>query len=258
MTAVLADDQSPGEGGVKSVMTALELLESFTGSEELGISEMARRLGVAKSTAHRLITTLCSRGFVERNPRTGRYRLGLQMYELGMLAVDRMSLRRAAMPMLEELRERTRGTVQLAVPDGPDAVYLIRSPGARGLQQFMPVGMRLPAHTTSCGLVMAAFDPVLAQARREAGFPTLTKRTLNCSAAFDKELRTVAQRGYALSIDTVVIGMSSVGAAIFDRNGMVRAALSMADVTPQIKPNVDKIARLVTQAAQVISRRVLA
>lgn len=245
------------EGGVKSVTTALTLLECFEASEELGISSIARRLGIAKSTAHRLTTTLCARGFVERNPLTGQYRLGLRVYELGTLMARRIKLRQAAITVLEELRERTRSTVQLAVPDGAETVYLERLQSMGGLQLFLPIGMRLPAHATSCGRALAAFDPKLAQARRVAGFTPLTSQTINSVAAFDNELRVIRQQGYATSLNTIVVGLSSVAAPIFDRQGRAFAALSVGGVTRQIEPNTERIARLVIHASRVISTRVM-
>src|SRR5919108_4956401 len=155
------------DGGVKALLTALDLLDCFALDEELGVSEIARRLGVAKSTAHRILTTLCARGLTERNPETGRYRLGLHLYELGQIAINRVKLRQAAFPLLEELRQRTGDTIHLSVPDGAEMVYLERLQTLRGMQLVTPFGRRLPSHATSGGKVLAAFAPDLAQARRE-------------------------------------------------------------------------------------------
>src|SRR3954466_11615410 len=77
--------RTPVEGGLQSVQTALAVLHCFSSDEELGISEIARRVGVAKSTAHRLLTTLCAKGMAEQNPETGRYRLGMRLVALGPL-----------------------------------------------------------------------------------------------------------------------------------------------------------------------------
>lgn len=236
--------------------TALALLECFVASEELGISTLARRLGVAKSTAHRLATTLCASGYVERNPHTGQYRLGLHVYELGTLVANRMKLCNVAGPIVAELRERTGSTVNLAVPDAHETVYVRRLQSLRALQLFMPIGLRLPAHATSCGRAIAAFNPMLAQACRDAGFPSLTSQTINSLATFDRDLQIIEEQGYASSIDAVVRGLSSVAAPIFDRKGYVCAAISVADLTSQIEPNVEKLARLVIQASRVITTRI--
>ena len=90
------------EGGLKSVASALDLLDCFVEEEELGVSEVARRLGVAKSTAHRLLTTLASRKLIEQNPRNGKYRLGLHLFELGQLALTRVELRKRSLSLLDD------------------------------------------------------------------------------------------------------------------------------------------------------------
>ena len=121
----------PSAGGLKSVSTALDVLECFAVDSELGVSDIARRLGIAKSTAHRLLTTLCSRGIAEQNPDTGHYRLGLHLYELGQLAQARSILRHVALPILTRMAKITGHTVNLAVVDGPDVVFLERLEASR-------------------------------------------------------------------------------------------------------------------------------
>lgn len=95
----------PGSG-LKSVGSALDVLECFALDGELGVSDISRRLGVAKSTAHRLLQTLASRGFVEQDAESGQYRLGIHVYELGALALARNGLRHAALPACASSRCR--------------------------------------------------------------------------------------------------------------------------------------------------------
>lgn len=110
----------PREDALKSVGEhPLDVLDCFLADDELRVSEIARALGVAKSSAHRMLSTLLSRGFVEQNPGTGRYRLGLHIYELGQLSISRSRLRQAALPIMEDLRQRTGQTIHLGVADGP-------------------------------------------------------------------------------------------------------------------------------------------
>ena len=108
----VADRARPGpsvapkhrDDALKSVANTLDVLDCFMTDDELGVSEIARSLGVAKSSAHRMLSTLAGRGFVEQNPDSGRYRLGLHLYELGQLSVSRSRLRQAALPIMEDLR----------------------------------------------------------------------------------------------------------------------------------------------------------
>jgi DNA-binding IclR family transcriptional regulator len=248
-------DRGSADGGLKSVLHALDLLDCFAVDEELGVSDIARRLGVAKSTAHRLLTTLCARGLTEQNPETGQYRLGLHLFELGQIAINRVRLRQAAFPLLEELRERTGDTIHLSIPDGAEVVYLERLQTLRGMQLVTPFGRRLPSHATSGGKVLAAYDPVLADARREKGFPALTDYTISNRRQYDRALDETRRLGYAASFDETTIGLGSVAAPIFDSSGHIRAALSIVDTTDRMRANAEKMARLAIHASGLLSRR---
>jgi DNA-binding IclR family transcriptional regulator len=247
-------DRGEVDGGLRSVLRALDLLDCFLGEDELGVADIARRLGVAKSTAHRLLTTLCARGFAEQNPQTGHYRLGFHLYELGQLAVTRTDLHQAALPLLEELRERTGCTIHLAVPDGPEIVYLERLQTLRVMRLFTGVSRRLPAHCTSSGKVIAAFDPVVARARTAAGFTRLTSRSIQDAARFDRELATVRRTGYAVNSDEAKHGLTSVAAPVRDHTGRARAAISLVGPTAEVLGAVELHARLAGAAAHRLSR----
>ncbi len=242
------------DGGLRSVLRALDLLDCFITDEELGVADIARRLGVAKSTAHRLLTTLCARGFAEQNPLTGHYRLGFHLYELGQLAVSRTDLHQAALPMLEELRERTGCTVHLAVADGAEIVYLERLQTLRDVRAFNGVGRRLPVHCTGSGKVIAAFDPLVARARAAAGFTGLTNSSIRDAARFDRELAEVRRIGYAVNTDEAKHGLSSVAAPIRDHTGRARAAISLVGPTKEIVGTVERHARLARTAAGRLAR----
>lgn len=243
-----------GDGGLKSVLAALDLLECFELDEELGVSEVARRLGVAKSTAHRLLTTLCARDLAEKNPETGMYRLGLRLYELGQLAVGRHRLRRHALPLMEELRQITGCTVHLAIPDGPDVVYVERLESLKGMPLFIDVGRRFPAHATSSGRAIAAFDPDLAQARREAGFQSSRGGKITCLREFETALEQVRRTGVALQRDEVVLGLTAVAAPIRGQDGSAHAAISLVGLTSDYDAQGGRNAHVVTVAATKLAR----
>lgn len=120
-------------GGLRSVGTALDVLECFAVDSALGVSDVARRLGVAKSTAHRVLTTLATRGFVEQDA-NGLYRLGIHLYELGMLSHARNGLRHVAMPIMRAVAEQTGHTVNLGIPDGADIVFVERIESMDGVR----------------------------------------------------------------------------------------------------------------------------
>jgi len=242
------------EGGLKSVASALDLLDCFVTDEELGVSEVARRLGVAKSTAHRLLTTLASRGLIEQNPANGRYRLGLHLFELGHLALSRIDLRRQSKTLLEELRELSGWTVHLSIAQGPDVLFLERLPTLRGMQVMDEYRRRWPLHATSSGKAICAYDPESAQLRVAAGFPVFTSRTISDARQFSAALAETRRQGYAASHGELMDRLASVAAPVLNGLGIAIAAISITGSEDELGEHGDRQVRLVTTAAKRLSK----
>ena len=238
------------------MLTALDLLDCFADCEELGVTQIARRLGIAKSTAHRLLTTLCSKGIAERLPETGHYRLGLHLYELGQLAQDREPLRHAALPLLEELRMATSMTVHLSIPVGADVVFIERLQTLRGMPLLGERQRRMPLHSTSAGKVLAAFDPAVGLARERAGFPQLTAATIGDLAAWRRALETVRRTGIAVSNGENRPGLASIAAPVRDVSGRAIAAVSVAGPSEFVLEKVDRAGRVVSLTAAKLAARI--
>jgi DNA-binding IclR family transcriptional regulator len=237
------------------VRNALHLLEQFSYTEPvLGVSELSRRLGLAKSTVHRILTTLLDEGFVQKAA-DGRYRLGFRLYELGQLVVSSLELREVAHPTLERLRNDTGETVHLAVLEGADVVYLERFESPSTLRLFGRLGRRMPAHSTSSGKCLLAFSPPeVIDAVVAAGLPRLAPRTITSRAMLVRVLRQVRRDGYASSIDESEPGATSVAAPVFGVDGTVIAAVSVAGPSLRITPeSIPRYSRLVRRAADAIS-----
>ncbi len=242
-----------GTAGLKSVGAALDVLECFATDDELGVSDIARKLGCAKSTAHRLLTTLVTRGFVEQDATTGQYRLGIHIYELGQLALQRNQLRYVALPVMRQVARATGLTVNLGVPDGADVVFVERLENADGIRILGHAGRRLPAHCTSSGKAIAAHNEVANQARVAAGFPPRSRGTVRSAADWARAIDLVRRDGYATSSDASFDGASSVAVAILARKRAV-ASLSVFGPSELVLPKVDQLAVLLTAAANRISR----
>lgn len=240
--------------GVRSVASALDVLDCFTWSPELGVTEIANRLGVSKSTAHRLLSTLKAKRLVEQVPETGRYRLGLHLYELGQLAVSRFDLRAAALPVIERLRAATNLVVHASVADGADVLYVERMESWQGRAFSSKVPRRMPVHCTSSGKAIAAHDEHVARARLEAGLPRRTPRTITDPAVFLRTLAEVRERGYSLNVEEAEPGMSSVAAPVLSPSGSVLAALSIAGPTDRLfADRGERAIRLVREAARELA-----
>ena len=168
----------PGSN-LQSVRRALRALELISESGECGVTELGRKLGVHKATASRLVATLAERGFVERDPITEKYRLGFGLIALAGAAVGANDLVRSARPILEDLAERTRETVNVGVLSGDAVVYVDQVAGTRSIVSVNWVGQRTPLHCTSNGKVLLAFMREDARDRLLAEpLPRLTPRTI--------------------------------------------------------------------------------
>ncbi len=149
-----------GGARLSSVATAIALLKAFSEDEvEIGISLLAKRLGVAKSTAHRLATTLVSEGLLEQDRATGKYRLGIALFRLGTLVRRRMNVSEEARPHLFSLREKTNETVHLAILDGADIMYVYFLESTQAIRMRSDLGGRKPAYCTAEGQAILAFSP---------------------------------------------------------------------------------------------------
>lgn len=257
-----ADPPAPAEGGaehgfVRSVVAALDVLDCFAHDQELGVSEIARRLGVAKSTAHRLLSSLCSRGLVAKVPESGQYRLGLHLYELGQLVQDRQPVHRIALPVLEQLRLNTGLTVHLSTTDGLDIIFLERLQSLRGIPLLGDRHRRMPLHTTSAGKVLAAFNPSVAGSRERAGFAAMTPQTITDVRTWRTTLADVRRQGYAHSNSENLSGLASVAAPILQASGRATYAVSVAGPADQIEPQIGALARMVMVSARRIGQRLV-
>jgi DNA-binding IclR family transcriptional regulator len=242
-------------GGVAVVRHALAILKSFSFEQPvLGVSELARKLDMPKSTVSRLAKTLAGEGFL--TPVTGGYRLALKLHELGALVVSGVELREVAHGKLVHLRNVTGETVHLAVLDGHEVVYLDRIESPNTLHFFTRIGMRMPAHATSSGKAMLAYSPPGALDRVVVkGLPRLTPRTLDSRAALERALETVRTNGWAASVDESESGLNSLAAPIFDYSSQVVAAISVAGPSERLTPSaMVRFAQQLREATADISR----
>lgn len=245
-----AKSEDLGAGGLRSVSTALDVLDCLADEPELGVTEIGRRLGISKSTAHRLVTTLCQKGFLQQIPETRSYRLGIRLHELGETVASRSPLRDHALPLLESLRNQTGETVHLAVPEGSQMFYVERLESYQGLRFSSRVGRLRPIHLTSSGKAVAAFNPTVAEVACANEFERRTPRTIRTKEQFLRCLAETRARGYAFSIEEDEPGLASVAAPVLDRTGIARAAISVAGPAARVAgEHMNQTARRVRAAA---------
>ena len=249
---MVALHSQPVDDDVQGVLNALDVLECLMREEDVDVGEVAGRLNVAERTAQRLLNALCARDLAARNAGTGRYHLGVHLFELGQMASERFPLRQAGLPVLEELHRASGLSVHLTVPDGADVVFVERLHYVPGMGLMKGGGRRMPSHATSAGKAIAAFDPAFAQARRAAGFPQLTPRTIPSTADFDRALTEVRRAGVAISVSESQCQLTSVAAPVRDFCGRAYAAISI--VGPGEEFDVGQAARMVITATATLSQ----
>ena len=240
-----------------SVSNAARVLKAFTPNErEWGVTDLARRLGIAKSTAHRLLATLTDEGLLEQDPGTGRYRLGLIVFDMAA-AAQSVDLHEAVLPPMTELRNRTGETVQVAVLDGREVVYVERLDSPNTLRLFLEVGRRNSAHSTGCGkALLAALPPdQLERTLRGWRMEAKTPHTIVDLAVLRKHLAEARRRGYAVNRRESEVGVISVAAPIRDVSGKAIAAISVAGPAERLEPHELRLAQTTLECAAAISRR---
>src|SRR5215831_982540 len=203
----MSTTRPPRERGFsQSLERGLAVLSAFSSTRPLiGVSEIAREVGLSRSSAHRYIATLASLGYLEQDRSTRKYRLGPRVLDLGFSAINSMELRQIALPYLQALSDATAHTVNMAVLDGTDIVYVERcrsgSIGQREIDLNLHVGSRLPAYCTSMGKVLlAGLDAGQLDERLAATEPTRRgPNTIVGAASLRQELERVREQGLAVN-----------------------------------------------------------
>src|SRR5262252_1670607 len=185
---------------LSSVATAMRLLKAFSEDEvEIGISALARRLGLAKSTVHRLAVTLVSEGLLEQNRESGKYQLGIALFRLGALVRRRMNVSNEARPYLYDLREKINESVHLAILDETEIMYVYNLEGTHAIRMRSDIGVRKPAYCTAEGQVILAFQPdEVVERVTTAGLKPRTPKTVTSAEKFLRELAAIRNRGWAV------------------------------------------------------------
>ncbi|HEY2194575.1 MAG TPA: IclR family transcriptional regulator [Actinomycetospora sp.] len=251
------ESEDAEDSPLRSVSTAVAVLDCFAAEPELGATKVAARLGIAKSTACRMLAALAAGGLLEKAG-SGRYRLGLRLFEYGQLAVDRLLLREVAMPVLGELRETVRETVQLGMAVGTDVLYLERLETAGAGLRFRTDYRRNPAHSSSIGRVLAASDRELTAAILERGLERRTPFTIVDPQRWHRTLIQTREQGYATCRDEYDLGWSSIAAPILGGSGRsgrrAVAAVSIVGSTSRVLgPRKPAVVQGVRRAAERIT-----
>lgn len=227
--SVVDPDKGP-HGGVQSVDRALTVLEILARDGHAGVSEMAEEMGLHKSTVFRLLGSLVNRGMVHQNSGRGKYQLGFGILRLASSIPGRLSLVHEARPVLEQLAEDYKETVNLAVLRSNYAVNVDQAMGPSTLASYDWVGSLTPLHATSSGKVLLAALPVDERDRilKETGLPPRTPRTITDRNKLENQLLEVSRNGYAITREEFEIGLIAAAVPIVNHEGSVIASVSIS------------------------------
>jgi DNA-binding IclR family transcriptional regulator len=222
------------EYAIQTVANALKLLEAFRDEEELGVTELSRRLDLHKNNVFRLLATLQLQGYIEQNANSDRYRLGGRCLELGQSFLRSRSLLSRARPILEDLAARSGESSHLAVMRDFDVVHLDGAASNQLVATGLRIGCRLPMHCTALGKMLLGCASQMVHEefeRAHAGEGALDSRTsatiVDSHKLFD-QARSAAVRGYAIDIEECASGLACAAAPVFGDTGQAVAALSVS------------------------------
>ncbi len=249
---------------IQAVAHAFDLLEEFreSGEEELGVTELASKLRLHKNNVFRLLATLESRGYVEQNPVSQNYRLGIKVLELGQAFVRQTGLLRHSDAVLRSIVEKVNETAYVTVIREGAVVYLNAVEADRTVRVVSRVGHRLPIFASACGKAQAAFwkPDQLDHELREVAKKTSKAYTPNTIVDPEKlreELRVTAARGYGLDNEEYELGVRCVAAPVFDYTGGIRGAITVSGPSSRMtEPRIqNEIVPVITAAAKELSRQ---
>jgi IclR family transcriptional regulator, pca regulon regulatory protein len=243
---------------IESLLRGLQVLSLYNrDTSALSLTEIKDAASLNKTTAFRIISTLESAGYLERDPETKKYRPGLKVLQLGFTAIASLEFRQVARPYLRQLSQDVDETVSLSVLDGMEVVYIDRVRTQQIVGVILGIGSRIPAQCGSMGKVMLAHLPAddLAQRLRQPLTPC-TPHSITDRAAFMVQLNQIRQQGYAFNDEELEIGLRAVAAPIWDHTNHVVAAINVTGSVRTISSQrmVEELAPMVRDTAVQVSQ----
>jgi DNA-binding IclR family transcriptional regulator len=243
-----------GSNSIQVIERLARLLDAIAAHEDpVSLKILSAETGLHPSTAFRILSSLGEQGFVKRTTR-GNYQLGIKLMQLGNKVNASVDLRRIALPLMEQLRDKLGETVNLTVREGDEVVYIERSVAKRMIKVEQVIGSRAPLHVTAVGKLMLG-ELGEAECRsyaKRSKLPAYTKHTRTKITALLQDCAVSAQRGYALDNEEAELGVGCIGTLIHDASGHVVGGLS---VSAPIERRRDEWIAQVMETGMQISRQ---
>jgi len=236
---------------------ALAALASLANSSsDCSLAELCPALGLHKSTTHRLMMVLEQHRLVVKNPETGRYRLGLRLYELGSRAVEGLDLRGRARPYLDRLQEKFGETVFFCILDEGQVFYVDKMESQRSVRTACTVGSRAPAYCTAVGKAMMSelSEAEVSSIVKKSGMRAVTRHTITTAAKLKNELKAIRARGYAIDDEEKEEGLRCVGVVVRTHSRKLSAAMSISGPAFRMtRERIPEVGQALMQAASELS-----
>jgi DNA-binding IclR family transcriptional regulator len=248
------ESKSAPVGVVTKVLHILETLHDAPSG--LQLKDVAQLTGINKSTAYRFLAHLEHDGYVFRDA-SGAYAIGVRLARLASGASYQTTLRKLSRPILQQLWRVTGETVNIAVLDGREVLYLDVMESSHTFRLVSQVGMRRPVYCTALGKAMLAYIPEEEQQYFFDGltFERFTPHTIRGAVQLRKEFTQIRQRGYSIDNEEAYLGSRCIGAPIFEASGKIAAALSVSGPTTRVtREKVPAMAAAAKNASMAISR----
>jgi len=253
----VSNDKPREAGVVRSVDRAVAILDLLARDGWRSGAEVARDLGVHRSTALRLLSTLERHALVERDPRTSKYRLGRRLPQLASVVTGELDLRFVARPVCERLAGLVGETVTLDVLDADEIVPIEQATGSTSVVSVNWLGRRTPVHCTASGKVIMAFAPIAVRQRLLAR--PLERRTPNTivdRAELEEQLAAAFEAGFARTFQELEVGLDAIAAPVHSAHGEVVAAIDVPGTAHRLRADARReLVEQTREAAADLSRR---
>ena len=244
---------------IQSVAHSLDVLEQFSDVDELGVTELSKRLKLHKNNVFRILATLQARGYIEQNQATENYRLGIRCLHLGRSYINHMGLVRQARPILAEVARKCRESAFVAIARKDVVVPLeAAEPQDRAVRITLPIGAALPLHCTAVGKAHLAFET---EEQLKLALPEhlhrYTDRTIVDRGQLLEQLNAVATAGYSLDSGEFLEDVCSIAVPIRDYTRSVVGSLAVAGPAYRIPAEriATELAPIVLEAGRELSQR---
>ena len=244
---------------IKVLNKSLSILDILLQHDSsMHMTEISEKLGLYPSTTHRILDTLKHWGYVEQDPKTQKYRLGLKLLELGMAKLHQMDLVKEATPYLKELVKLCNETVHLGVREEGEVLYLAKEESSQTIRMISYVGKRAPLHCTALGKVLLAHLSTEERKKTlgEKVLRRLTENTITDEEELEKELGKVREQGFALDREENEKDVRCIAAPIRNYQGKVIAAISISSPIFRIDKNAqNNLKEALIETSEKISKR---